>query len=439
METPDILRLIPAESLNPQYYFPSLVEKAMARGLLTAGDLSKMQLELLAILAQQAEQWSRGESSSIPVEKARDLMDSVLFVIGIQLKACRAPEQAVDRLKSEPLQALFEGGIKLVGRKMARARHLQKQIAGHLLDTPNVYYRATIVDGINGFFRLYRPWFAAHEIHITADYPVLAGRPKLMGIEFIEAYLRCVEVENAFCLCFDPGKIHQLLRGLTPDYPSVPLNLFEPVLLSALGLVMVHRHPAGLDLDEDDLCRLYQQFSGETEHGIRDRLKVAFSLLENTMPLPRGTRRYAFLCIPGIAAAIQNAVKMKTLDHVFLLPALPEGESGITPVYGDRMEDRKYRNLVEQILRTDSGEEKAALILREVHTLGDLLEILADGELGEEELELVINRLPPAVFAALLVQIPSDDFLREEHETLLYRALQKRKQRLSPEEARQLF
>jgi len=114
----------------------------------------------------------------------------------------------------------------LYDEKTAISRSLQKKILEHLLDTPNVYYRSTIADGVNGFFKLYRPQFAAHEIHITADYPILAGRPELDGIEFIEQYLRCIEAENAFCICFKPQDIHHLLCGLTHDYRSVPFNNF---------------------------------------------------------------------------------------------------------------------------------------------------------------------------------------------------------------------
>lgn len=59
-------------------------------------------------------------------------------------------EQAVDTLKAESLTSHFEKGLKIVQQKMTVSRHRQKQIAAHLLDTPNVYYRSTIVNEING-------------------------------------------------------------------------------------------------------------------------------------------------------------------------------------------------------------------------------------------------------------------------------------------------
>lgn len=226
MSVLDILHQIKPEQLNSRCYFQSLLEQAHSCGLLSDAELSKIQMELLIILAEQTDKWNQGKSSSIPTEKAQELLTSAIFVIGIQLKSYQTPENAVEVLKTEPLKSLFEKGLNLVQRKIAISRHRQKRIAAHLLNTPNVYYRSTIIDGINGFFKLYRPQFTAQEIHITADYPAYLGRPNFDGIEFIERYLRCIEAENEFCMHFAPQDIHHLLCGLTQDYHSVPMNLY---------------------------------------------------------------------------------------------------------------------------------------------------------------------------------------------------------------------
>lgn len=438
MGTLDILHPIRAELLSQRYYFLSLLEQAQFCGLLSDTDLSRIQSELLMLLAERTELWSRGKSSSIPVEKAQELMASILFVVGLKLKSCRIPEQAVELLKSEPLRSLFEDGMKLVRRKTAISRHLQKRITDHLLYTPNVYYRSTIVDGIDGFFKLYRPQLAAHELHITADYPVFTGRPELDGIEFIEEYLRRIEKENAFCVCFDPQDIHHLLCGLTQDYRSVPMNLFEPVLLSALGLVLLNRSPRRLDLTEQDIELLYRQFGRNTKQDIKEQLVQAISRLNEEMELPQGSMRYAAACLPKIALSIQNAVMMETLDKVFLIPAYPEQEPKITFSYGGQMDDRSYQKLVGRLLQTDNHEKKVNLILQEVHSFADLLDVFSDAELGAEDFGLLVDLLPPSAFAVLLAEYPNDDFLARESEQLLFTALQERKLRLSADETRQI-
>lgn len=106
--------------------------------------------------------------------------------------------------------------------------------------------------------------------------------------------------------------------------------------------------------------------------------------------------------------------------------------------YGDRMNDREYQKLVERILQTDGSEGKITLILNEVHSLADLLDILSDTELYANDFDLLINMLPLPAFVMLLSQYPNEDFWDRESEQLLFAALQKRKQQLSMEETQQI-
>lgn len=248
------------ERLDPNDYFRSLAAQAGACGLLTEAEQAQLQDGLLRLVARQAARWCKGESSSLPVERVQALLESVLFVLGLELKACAAPEQAVQALKDAPLEALFEQGLRQIRQRLAALRRRHARLADTLFETPNQYYRATAVDGIRGFFRLYRPEFAAQEIGITADYPLCLGRPAQRGIEFIERYLEGIEAENAFCRLFAPQDVHHLLCGLTPDYRNIPLNLFEPVLLAALGLTLLGRSPERLDLtgpEQDEIGRAH--------------------------------------------------------------------------------------------------------------------------------------------------------------------------------------
>ena len=70
----DVLHPILPEQLNSRYYFQSLMERAHLCGLLSDQELSKIQTELLIILAEQTDKWSQGKSSSIPMEKAQELL-----------------------------------------------------------------------------------------------------------------------------------------------------------------------------------------------------------------------------------------------------------------------------------------------------------------------------------------------------------------------------
>lgn len=196
---------------------------------------------------------------------------------------------------------------------------LQRRILKNIFNTPNVFYRSTIAGGISGFFKLYSPQFSDHEIHITADYPVCLGRPELEGVEFIEEYLSRIDAENAFCRLFDSMTVHRLLLELSPDYAQLPVNVFEPVLLAALGLIIVGRLPAGLNLTAYDVLLLEDMFCGKTKGQIESTLKTALDRLSVYLDVPKRSIAYAAACLPTLAANISNATEHNTLDKVFLV------------------------------------------------------------------------------------------------------------------------
>lgn len=268
-------------------------------------------LQLLELLVRKCDEWTRGESSSLPAEKAQDILASIMYVISLTRKE---PQDTIS------VSELFERGLVCVQKKLFSCHMLQRRILKNLFNTPNVFYRSTIEGGINGFFKLYSPQFSAHEIHITADYPVCQGRPVLEGVEFIEEYLSRIDAENAFCRLFNSMAVHRLLLGLSPDYAQLPVNIFEPVLIAALGLVMVGRLPSGLDLTPYDILLLEDTFEGKTKEQIESALCTAVNRLKIYLDVPERSIAYAYACLPALAANIANATEHNALDKVFLVP-----------------------------------------------------------------------------------------------------------------------
>ena len=429
----DILHSIPEDKIDKRRYFLSLLELANSCGLLSNSDVARIQSELALILAEQADKYTNGESSSITSEKANELLTSVMYVIGLHLKLTyKVPEQAVEHIKANTVKSVFESGLATIERRMEFAKHLHKLIASRLFETPNIFYRSTAIDGINGFFKLYRPQFAAHEIHITADYPLCSGMPELDGIEFIEQYLLRLECENAFCTLFSPDDVHRLMLSLSKDYTSCPVNIFEPVLLCVLGLTLLGANPMHLNLTPKSIDRLYCIFNGKTRDSIIHILKKALAMLSEKINLPRRVKKYAAFCIPKLAPAIENALNTKSIDKVFIMLSNSESNTKIMLSYGERMSDAKYTKLLEKLQQVHE-KAKIKLIIKEVHSLADLLDVLSDAEFTMGELEVLVDMLPQNVFAALLSKYPDASLAQSENEQMLCVALQKKKESLSPQ------
>ena len=304
--------------LSQRDYTLSLIRQACRQGLLTEEEVRDMKRQLLELVAERTEAWNHVESSSVRIEQAQDFLESILFVMGLQLKAESSADRALETLKTEPVRKCFAQGTERVKRKIAISRLLQRRMGKNLFPSKNIFFRETFTAGIDGFFRLYDPEFAAHDIHITADYPLCAGRPDLQGIEFIEQYLSCGEAENLFLCTFDPDRVDRLLTALTPGYGETPMNLFEPVFLTALGLVLTDGDPESLYLTDENLRTLYRIFSGRNGDETERILQNGLARLKEELVLPKLALEYSALCIPFLTSSVVNGISYHSLDRIFL-------------------------------------------------------------------------------------------------------------------------
>ncbi|MCR4436664.1 MAG: DUF6179 domain-containing protein [Clostridiales bacterium] len=397
---------VKGETLSSEHYFQSLLEQAYMSGMLSDIQLEKIQFDCLSLLAKQTERYNNGDSSSIRVEAAQNLLDSIMFTIGVWLKTYHNPDEAVATVQKDGMYALYQNGRERIDRLIKSTKILHSSIVGNLVQTENVFYRSTIVDGIKGFFKLYYPEFAAQEIHITADYLVHHPMERLLGIEFIQKYLECIYYENLFCAQFSAEDVHHLLCGYDEHYEQLLFNIYEPVLSAAIGCILSSRDVHRLEMAPSSIKILCDLFCGKTRTEILKILMEAVGQLSELMDLTEPLKRYLSGSLPQIAAAIENAVLLQTLDRVFILPKYPENNPKLIVSFGEKMDDEKYRKVLEEIMQCRYLADKKALIKSEIHSLADLEDILLDAELYKEETLDILSELSPAEIAALVKKHP---------------------------------
>ncbi len=303
--SPDILHSIDPDSLDKRKYLPSLLYSAYECGLISDAFLSDFQNDLINLLAEITDRYTRGRSSSVRTEKAKELLESAMYVISLTLKACPSPENAVELLKSTNARELFDRGLARIKRKLGVCRILHKSITDNMFKTPNDFYYSTLKDGINGFFRLYEPVFSAHEIHITADYPLCFERPALYGIEFIEKYLTYAEAENAFLTRFDHREVHEYMLRTDPMYAAVPVNIYTDVLFMSLCQSLLGNPFDKTTLTPDEAETLCVTFDGATAIQIYETLESAMYTLFDCANFPSRTKIYTRSCLTIIAKSIK--------------------------------------------------------------------------------------------------------------------------------------
>lgn len=102
----DKISVIEVGKLDSEYYFQSLLEQAYSKWLLSGSDIERLQYECLNLLAYKTERFNAGDSSSIRIEKAQDIMTSNLFTISLWLKTYTNPDDAVTALQNETISEI---------------------------------------------------------------------------------------------------------------------------------------------------------------------------------------------------------------------------------------------------------------------------------------------------------------------------------------------
>lgn len=224
--------VIRREDLSQIDYFESLVSKALERKVIDIDFINHIQIQLLELLKIKIDKFNGIDNSSISSDKAKVIMDSNIYTIGLYLKKF-TPDESIEKLQKEPIISMYDKGRKEIDKKLFVCKILHQKVLKNMITTQNETYNDTIIKGIKGFFRIYDPDYNARDMKITADYPLynnLIG--KLEGIEFIEKYLESLYYENEFCKAIP--NVEEILQSYSKDYKNLIINIFSVTLMTTL-------------------------------------------------------------------------------------------------------------------------------------------------------------------------------------------------------------
>jgi len=201
--------------------------------------------EVFALLQDRIQRYTMGDSTSVPVDTARRLLESIAYCAELNR---RFPEQDIP--PGAALPARWRAGVKQAKRIAARANMLLHQAQRMQPPVKNTAYRDTIA-ALPVFFRAYDADFFAHEIPCSFDYPLCGAVPDaLFGAEYITEYLRRLLTESRLLRAFAPEALRALYAQYYVDFEDLLVNLCLPVAEMALLSALAGRPVRALALDE---------------------------------------------------------------------------------------------------------------------------------------------------------------------------------------------
>lgn len=398
---------IQKERLRGEFYLSSLLEQGCDTGLISDKQLENVQRQALTLLAARTNRYTGGESSSVKVETAQGILQSIFYTVGLALKSYPDPQDGVEALLNEGMTPLYSRGRESIEHMLVDTRKLLEEVQKGAITSDNYAYCETIQNGIGSFFSDYDPDFGAQETAASIDYPLCCDMADIAGIEYIEKYLNGLLLENKFCRYFDPSEIEGVLKGYDPGYRDLLVNIFERVLARALGCSMLNRDAGSLSLEMQDIALLQKKLeSCPPKKGEGLLIQAAKELMEQLSITDSSLRDYILSALPSIWVRIKNAMTNNTLAAVFAVAQKEIEDSAFSFEDGAKMKDETFRQFVRELGTCRTVADKMTMIGQEIHSITDLTDVLEAECLFNEEWEALFGNLGDIELALLMQKVP---------------------------------
>lgn len=137
--------------LSKEHYFQSLLQVLHSNDILNNKELENIQVQILDILRETANYYTKAESYSVRVEVAEQIMLSIYYTIGSFLKGKTSIKERITLIKENTMKYLFSEGEKVLKIKIEESKELLKNVQKNKLKTGNYAYIDTIIMGFHYF------------------------------------------------------------------------------------------------------------------------------------------------------------------------------------------------------------------------------------------------------------------------------------------------
>ena len=248
------------------------MNELMQSPVLSGEDAQTLASRLVDLLAWQTRKYTKGESSSVTVETAQELLASLRYTLDVVTEETHMPYKS---LLTEELPPLIRQGQAILQDRLEKTKQLWAAVCQTAPGLPNGYYADTL-RGIGDYFERYDLYFFAHMEPPCIDYPLLiTADESLQGLDFTEQYLKCVLTENLFLRCFDSREVRELLSAVDRDLEEAYLNLCEQPLTNAMGLSLLGKDARRLRIGDAEREEITAMLQGKTREQRRRLLRGA--------------------------------------------------------------------------------------------------------------------------------------------------------------------
>lgn len=226
--------------------------------------------ELYALLAERTSRYTMGDSTSLPLETAKRLLEGIVFCVALHQKSIGS---AIP--KDAPLAERHRAGIAEAKRLLRRAKLLLREAQRWQPPVMNVGFQETL-SALPAFFKQYDADFFAQEVPCSIDYPLCQPvSDALCGVEYVLDYLRRWLTESALLRAYSRETLIDLYERYYGDYDDLLVNLYLPVMEISVLCALANAPVQVLRLSEAERATAWRHICAEDETAARKKIHTA--------------------------------------------------------------------------------------------------------------------------------------------------------------------
>ena len=408
-----------AKRQSESQYTLSLLKEALTTGYISKEETDYFQFQIMNILKDLIMRYTKGESTSVTVSTAENLLNSLFYSLDTGLKSLNETDAAYDAIKLGNVYQIYNRGLSIISACFKESKELYLNIRKGRQKVGLEAYDTTIDEALPTFFEKYGAVFDAHSTMASIDYPLLFNDESITGIFYINRYLETLWLETEFCSLFSDKEVAKVLTTYghiyNIDYTKTLTNIFELVLNASFFSALSDSSADSLAMSGVQYEILQKKLSEmnplQLNLVIDETMnKLIHDLNITNLKLLNYVERYKEV----LSARLNLALETHTLKKLVLVEDVLAIKTDKTVfIGGEKMMDDDFRILIDKLTDGINSTEKIDIIRSESHSLEDFIDILEAGCLFEDEYILLFSKLNNLELGVLARVIFSDE-LRDE-------------------------
>lgn len=403
------------KNLNQKNFALSVLNEGVRNASISNVEKESFLLQVMNILKDLIMRYTNGQSTSVTVETAENIMRSILYCIDAGLKNLNETEADIEALKSDHINQIYDKGLEIVTACFNESKLIYENIRSSRLKVGLEIYDLTIDEAFPKFFEKYGAVFDAHNTMSSIDYPLLFDDISVSGIFYVRRYLETLDIENEFCNLFPEQEIIKLLtiygNIYKIDYTKTVTNIFELVMNACFFSVISNGSTQELFISSIQYDILVKKLSEINLLKLNLIINEAINKLISDMNI-KGTilseyiERYKTI----LETRLKFAIETKSINKIILLEdVIPTTTEQTIFIDRDKMMNEDFSELVDRLISGLDSATKIKIIRSEIYSMEDFIDVLEADCLFGDEYALLFSELSNQELSLLAKIIFSDE------------------------------